>query len=51
LTLRQARAIAASDYCTRSAYIHPVGEPETTFTSRSDIDAHVRAQGNGEQQD
>lgn len=50
LTLRQARAVAASEYCTQSGYIHPVGDPETKFTTRSDIDDYVRARENGERQ-
>jgi hypothetical protein len=40
LTARQARAIAASEHCTESAYIHPVGDPDTELTSREEIVAH-----------
>jgi hypothetical protein len=43
LTRRQALAVAASDHCTESAYIHPVGDPETKLTTRADIEAHDRA--------
>jgi hypothetical protein len=50
LTLRQAKAIAESEHCTESAYIHPVGEPTTRLTSRSDVEAHVQARTNGRRQ-
>jgi hypothetical protein len=48
LTPRQARAIAASDHCTESAYIHPVGDPETKLTSRADVDAYEQGTTNGQ---
>lgn len=51
LTFRQARAVAESDHCSETAYIHPVGEPETKLTTRSDVEAHSRAITNGSEQE
>ncbi|WP_380677809.1 hypothetical protein [Salinigranum sp. GCM10025319] len=41
LTTRQARAIAASEHCTPTEYIHPAGDPKTKLTTRAEVETHL----------